>query len=318
MGKVLFVSQNPLGRCENLTAVYNAYDGEKEFRHDVGSMRTAEDEGFSVVVCDCLPVAIENKSRCKSVNIGHGITGDKTYGADENTKPWFDEHAASQTDYAICPSTETVDILARQLCLPVNRVLPLGMPRTDAYFGYGKRDDGKRIYLYAPTFRYDWDGYLPVIDWGKLDSILDEDEVVVVKRHYFTKEPLVDGEHRHILEVSPDEPCGKHVIDCDVLITDYSSIVYDAYIAGKPVVLTIDDKDIYLKERGMYYEYPESYSSRWLCVYHNEGRLVDILQEAASNGMGDVEKKAVSRVADACDGHSTERVVELVKALAEG
>ena len=50
MRKVLFVSQNPIGRAENLRSVWKSYGGEKEFRLGIEAMATAEHEGFSVVV----------------------------------------------------------------------------------------------------------------------------------------------------------------------------------------------------------------------------------------------------------------------------
>ena len=39
------------------------------------------------------------------------------------------------------------------------------------------------------------------------------------------------------------------------------------------------------------------------------------MREAADNGLTDVERECLDMVADMCDGHSTERVVELVRSL---
>lgn len=326
MGSVLFVSQNRLGRCENLTAVWNAYRGEKDFALGNDAMRSAERDGYSVVVCDYLPKLIEGKSRVKSVNIGHGITGDKLYAADEKHKPWYDQAASDQIDYAISTSKAGVGIVANQFRIPRARVLPYGMPRTDSCFRDGFRYKSlggrpvDRIYLYAPTYR-NGDGRLPTIDWTLVDSLLEDGEVFVVKRHYFTKEPLMGerghGWYRHVIEVSPDEPSEAYLRSCSVLLTDYSSIVFDAYLFGKPSVLAVDDKDVYLRKRGMYYDYPAFYSSRWISVEGNEERLVLALREAAATGMRAVERRCVATVAGACDGHSTERVCDLISRLAD-
>jgi len=319
MSEVLFVSQLPLGRCENLTAVWDMYDGGKAFRMGTDSMRTAERDGFSVVVCDCLPKYIDGKSCCKSVNIGHGITGDKLYGADEKHKPWYDQAAADQIDFAIATSEAGVPIVARQFRIPEDRVLPLGMPRTDAYFEDGPDlscfSVGRAtVYLYAPTFR-SCDGRLPQIDWESVGSMLGKREIMVVKRHYFTKEPLVVGDHPRVNEVDPDMPSALWLHACDVLLTDYSSIMFDAYLLGKPSVLTVDDQDEYLSKRGMYHPYPHFYGSRWLYAEGNEEALVAMLRAAAKNGMTDVERECVSTVAGACDGHSAERVCDLIRSL---
>jgi len=322
-GKALFVSQLPLGRCENMTALYEAYDGPKEFKNDVGAMRDAERDGYAVVVCDCLPVYIEGKERVKSVNIGHGITGDKRYAADEKYKPWYDQRAADQIDYAIATSASGVDIVANQFLIPRERVLPLGMPRTDAYFNAATeraRDVSKRVYLYAPTFRND-DGWLPNINWAKVDRLLGDDETMVVKRHYFTRKELTRGhdlEFGRVVEIPFDMPSEGFIRACDVLLTDYSSIMFDAYLLGKPVVLACDDMREYLAKRGMYYEYPDFYSSWWMDVEGHEELLVTALRSAAKKGMNDRARECVETVAGACDGHSCERVCELISGIVNG
>ena len=320
MSGVLFVSQNPLDRAENIRAVWGAYDGPKVFRHGVGGMVNAEAEGFAAVVCDCLPARIRDKSRVRSVNLGHGLTGGKLYGADEKWKPWFDAAAASQTDFAISSSEAGIPIVAGQLGIPEDRVLPLGFPRTDAYFSDGPKMDRsalgyRRVYLYAPTFRYESDGWLPRIDWQKVDGMLAEDEAVVVKRHYFTERPLAAGGLRHVREICPDEPSTFFLRSCDVILTDYSSILFDAYILGKPAVLTVDDMDRFIGKRGMYHPFPDFYSSRWIAAEGNEEALVSMLREAADNGMGETERRCVEAVAGACDGSSVERVCDLIRSL---
>ena len=319
-GKTLFVSQLPLGRCENLTAVWNAYDGPKEFRLGHEGMRTAEDEGFACVVCDAIPHYIDHKQRCKVINLGHGIEGGKLYANHERWKPWFDPDAAAQTDFAITSSEETIPIVAGQLCIPESRVLPLGMPRTDEYFQDIEpmmgRETGliERVYLYAPTFR-GGDGWLPRINWARLDKKLSDGELFVIKRHYFTDAPLLDREYRHLLELDMSDPSAFALESCDVLVTDYSSIMFDAYLLGKPSILLVDDDEQYLSKRGMYYPYPEFYSSRYMRVEWCEAILARMLREAADEGMTEVEQRCIETVAGACDGHSTERVCDLVRSI---
>lgn len=318
MGKTLFISQNPLNRCENLAAVWEVYDGPKEFRCGQENMVEAEAEGFSVVVCDALPKRINGKDKCKLVNIDHGLSGGKLYGLDEGDKPWVDPVAFAQIDYAIASSRAGVPIVARTFGISTQRVLPLGAPRTDKYFNDTPPDDEDRYkYLYAPTFRRgDGDGRLPDINWGLLESLLEGDEEIAVQRHYYTDGKLVDGSYERIYEFEPTQPSYWLLRGCDVVITDYSSIMFDAYLLGKPVVLLTDDMGDYLECRGMYYEYPHSYCSRFLDVEGNEGKLVEMLREAADNGMGPTEERCRLMTGGKCDGHSTERVCDLIRRLA--
>jgi len=315
MARTLFVSENPLGRCENLTAVWNMHGGDKEFRLHHGSMRDAERDGFGAVVFDALPTRIEGKSRCKSVNLCHGIAGGKLYGADEGARaPWFDAEASAQTDYAVSPSEAMAPIVAKQLCMPKERVLPLGFPRTDAYFGPRPGKNDGRMYLYAPTYR-NGDGHLPRLDWRRMDGLLEDGELMVVKRHYYDASPLLDVQCEHIVEAAPGTASRRYLMTCDALLTDYSSIVFDAYLLGVPAVLAIDDMAEYVAKRGMYFPYPDFYCSRSIRAEGNEERLIDMLREAADNGMGDIESECVETVAGACDGRSAERVCDLIGSL---
>ena len=46
-------------------------------------------------------------------------------------------------------------------------------------------------------------------------------------------------------------------MSCDLLITDYSSVMFDAMIVGKPVVLYIADYKDYAEERDYYFGFDE-------------------------------------------------------------
>jgi CDP-ribitol ribitolphosphotransferase len=324
MSEVLFVSALPFGRCKSITRIFDMYDGPKAFRCGADGMRSAEADGFSVVVCDSLPAYIEGKDKIVSVNLGHGLTGGKLYGLDEGEHPWVDRDALAQIDYAIATSEAGVPIVARQLGVPAEKVLPLGMARTDAYFEDGRTvnrllHNYERVYLYCPTFRGLGDkGHLPRIDWDKIDSLLDNDEIIVVKRHHLTPHELTCGydlQRRRVMELPFEEPTEFWLRSCDVMMTDYSSTMFDALVLGVPLLLLVDDKDEYLSGRGMYHPYPDFYSSRWIEAEGNEEDFVSMLREAAENGMGDTERECLSAVAGACDGHSTERICELVRSL---
>ena len=314
VGKVMFTSDHDLERAENLRAVYEAYKLPKEFVRDTRNMAYAARKGYAAVVVDTLPRTIHDKGDCKSIVINHGIIG-KRYALDE-PRGGIDTDAFKQIDAALCPSTKTVGIVAGMFGIPPGKVHALGFPRTDMLIGKKKGDGGtfmaryKRAYLYVPTYR-DF-GHLPRIDWARMDALLEDDEIVVVKRHYFQREPIVTQDVMHIAEVLRTEATAPYLLDCDVVLSDYSAIIADAYIAGKPAVLTTDDMGEYLAKRGMYLDYPSQYCSRTLVAEGHEEELIAMLREAAENGMGDVERAFADTCADMCDGHAAERVCKLV------
>lgn len=311
MRPALFTSNKELSRAENIAALFDFYDDDKQFIRTYPGQSDARlsSDRYSVRVCD----EFIGASPGKAIMIGHGIACGKTYGLDQ-PHPYHSESHGGLLTWVITTSEEMIPVTARQSGVPESRVLPLGMPRTDQYFGRKKGDGGtfladKRAYLYAPTFRNSNEGRQPDIDWRLLDSLLTEDEIFLVKPHMVTKSILdgPTGTYRHIVEISSVIPSAPYLIDCDVLITDYSSIMFDAHILRKPVVL-FEKEHGYVRTRGMYLHYPDDYSSRYC---QTERELIDMLRNA--KGQGDADRRCLKRTAGACDGHSRERIVALIK-----
>lgn len=308
--EVLFTSNRPLGRAENISAVFDAYDGEKRFVQ-VNPLRRNPDlvsRKYAVRVTDEFPAM--SPGQC--IYIGHGVSGGKLVGLDQ-PYPYYIRENARLITYALATSVETIDLVAKQCGIPKERVVPLGLPRTDQYFGKVKGDGGtilagKRAYLFCPTYRTKEELPYQEIDWYAIDRALTDGEILAVKPHMLQKQMLV-RKWRHIVELSSTEPTAPYLIDCDVLITDYSSIMLDAHILRKPVVL-FSKEDSYLTKRGMYFEYPGGYASRF-CT--GESELVKCMREANSQGPEDL--KCLKVTAGACDGHSTERLVKLIKEM---
>ena len=295
MNTVLFTSQRPLERCENIKALYDAYDGPKEFAQ-LNWWRAGFDVSpYHLMVTDEIP-----GMECdRIIFIPHGMEGTKKYGLDQ-PRPYATERLCHMITYAVCQSEKTVPLMANQLDLPEDKVLPLGMPRTDLY--ERKEHHDKKLYLYAPTY-----GAEQPVDWQKIDSMLDDDEVLVVKPHMLSGRIIWD-EYKHIYEASNDEPSAPYLMSCNVLITDYSSIMLDGLYARIPTILFTKDKT-YTERRGMYYQYPEAYSSYYT---DNEETLIEMLRSCKWE---DEEKR--SFFCGACDGHSRERVIDLIRRVNE-
>jgi CDP-glycerol glycerophosphotransferase (TagB/SpsB family) len=134
--------------------------------------------------------------------------------------------------------------------------------------------------------------------------------MIVVKAHTMTGK-ILKGSFRHIVEIDPEEPTAPYLYDCDVVITDYSTIMFDGYLLGKPAVL-LEKRQGYLVTRGMMMAYPDAYSGRFS---RNERDMLRLCRTA--DGLDAVERKCVKHVADACDGHACERVCALIRRLAE-
>lgn len=312
---VLFNSSRPLGRCENLTAVWDAWDGPKKFA--MGGFADVSPFDCDVVVTD--EFVRRKRAGQTVVMLEHGLVGMKRYGLDQPHGVYAPE-ACGLVDWFITPSEHGRKFNASAAGISVERCPALGFPRTDAYFGK-KKGDGHtflakfpRAYLFAPTFRASWEPKAPRIDWHEVDAQLEDDEIMAVKRHMVTRDALAGGGFAHIVEVDPELSSTPYLTDCDVVITDYSSIVFDGYLLGKPSVLFAPDGDLaaYEAERGFYMRYPSDYGH---VRCKGAGVLVMSARIAALEGMNGVERRCLERTAGACDGHSTERVVDLIRSL---
>lgn len=307
---VLFASSRPLERAENIKAIYDAYNGDKSFTVlNLGRKSMDISSGYyNALVLDEFP----SETCGKTILVGHGICGGKLVGLDQ-PKPFFTKQQAQLLDYVISTSVDTIPLAAKQSGVQESKVLSLGMPRTDAYVGKKKGDGGtflarKRAYLYAPTYRGRNETPLPDIDWGLIDKMLTDDEVLAVKPHMIS-ENFFSGNYKHITLIFGSRPSTPYLIDCDVLVTDYSTIMFDAQLLNKPVVL-FDKSTGYLATRGMYFSYPDFYSSRYAT---SEKELVHLLRSA--NGLNKTDIDCRDYVASACNGHSTERVIDLIRSL---
>ena len=315
----LFSSDRPLERAENLKAVWDAYDGPKEFMQYIPRACAALCERYSAFVVDCTPQRSATKGDVKTVFVSHGLPGDKLYGLDKS-----EHHRAGceQVDYAICTTEYTRMRYASELGLPPDRVVATGFPMHDRYHGARKGDGGtvlsafRRAYLYAPTWRAEGNPPLPRIDWAKLDAMMEGDEILVVKRHMCTRDPLVGVKLPRVKEYGNMLPSAPFVVDCDVLATDFSSILFDAYALGKPSVLVADGADAYCATAGMYEDYPSWYGSRAVEAEGNEGAFLAMLRDAFENGVGEAECACAETVVGKVDGHAAGRVADLVRRLA--
>ncbi len=150
-------------------------------------------------------------------------------------------------------------------------LLPLGLPRNDQLFSevyknesrayydqkYGLK--GKRIVLYAPTFRnYDQEIKLPfsASDFESLNTFFAKNNWTMIYRpHYIEniipRDYLESKENILILDAREEEDSQKLLAATDVLMTDYSSIFVDYLILDRPICFLPFDLDLYEEEKGL-------------------------------------------------------------------
>jgi CDP-glycerol glycerophosphotransferase len=175
-------------------------------------------------------------------------------------------------DYLVSPSRRYTEIFRGAFGYEGD-VLEIGNPRNDILV----KDDGTRrravrdslglrpedrVILYAPTWREDaGDGagafrQPAIVDWAALNGGLPDDVVVLSRMHANVRPTGNPDPSARVRDVSGHGDVSDLLLAADGLITDYSSIVHDFAVTGKPVYLHAPDIDRYRESvRELYVDY---------------------------------------------------------------
>ena len=175
-------------------------------------------------------------------------------------------------NYVLTPAKEKYEheILTTAFKVSSDKILDLGYPRNDILLKfnnnlefkqklrekYGIPDNIKRVILYAPTFRDAGSLRFPFTnkDLENLNMILEGmDSLFLFKGHAYEKK-INFGELKYINLVRKPSDIQELLIISDLLISDYSSVIFDFLLTMKPIILFPYDLDIYTKGRGLHYD----------------------------------------------------------------
>jgi len=116
----------------------------------------------------------------------------------------------------------------------------------------GIRDD-ERVLLYAPTWRDDREQIVDFVDPVELAAA--SDCVVLVRGHSRTLLPGRDAAGPRVIDVTSFPDTAQLLLAADALITDYSSVMFDFSVTGKPMYFLVPDLEHYRGElRGFYFD----------------------------------------------------------------
>ena len=181
------------------------------------------------------------------------------------------EKAANEKlTYVVCSSNGVRDIYAGAFGVKKEQVLCLGAPRCDYLLKVGNSEkarqelltlypqcEGKRVVLYAPTFRDSKEENLEILkrfDVKKITDLLGDGYVLMVKLHPQVHESVTV---ESAIDVTDYYDVRKLALFCDVLITDYSSICMDFAFLDKKTVFFAYDLERYTAKRDFYRTYED-------------------------------------------------------------
>ncbi|MDO4475390.1 MAG: CDP-glycerol glycerophosphotransferase family protein [Lachnospiraceae bacterium] len=297
------------------------------FRHMADFMKWYA-RASSVVICDnFLPAAgCRKRPETQVIQLWHACGSLKRFGYDTtgDIPANYRGNVFRNTDVVTVSAPACVPAFAGAMRLPREAVQPLGVSRTDRYadpaWAAACREKferlypqaaGRKIVLWAPTFR--GSPGAPVVELPDLERLsreLGEETRLIVRLHPHMKEAAGQLSAEMTAEGMTTE---ELFAVTDVLIADYSSLIFEYLLFGGRLVRYAPDLEHYIKERGFYLDYSSIPGELVL----EEPKLAPAVRRALETEETPEEaqkrKQFLQRYMSACDGHATQRVAELIR-----
>lgn len=219
----------------------------------------------------------------------------------------------------------TLVTVSAPICIPVyvsamktnqEYVKATGLSRTDRFYDgtylakcreefFEKYPDakGKKIALWAPTFRGNAANpdLVGIEEMATLQEKLGDEWYVIIKVH-----PHIDT----IKKVSNcDIQTERLLAITDVLISDYSSVIFDYVLLEKPLVLFVADLAYYKAHDQLYIDFNEMPGA----IVEEREKLADCIINEYKNYNMEKIKIFKEKYMGACDGQATERILKRLK-----
>lgn len=278
-------------------------------------------------ILNVLPIRKETKI----VNLWHGCGALKKFGCSK-MKGWnkslFSFKRYQNVSLFTVSSEKVLPFYSEATGIPLSKniIKATGISRTDVFFDdcflnlcveKKQKLADKRIILYAPTFRgHDLSSaYTPeFINFELLKEKLSNEYIFLVKRHPDTLDKpysIPKSCKDFVFDVSEDGSISELIVMSDILVSDYSSLFFEWCLFDKPVLFLTPDFEDYFDNRGFYIDF-KSIVDKARCNTTQE--LVSAIQNIKAYDFSFV-KQVRDDYMSACDGHSTERIVELMESF---
>lgn len=232
----------------------------------------------------------------------------------------------SYADYMTVSSPQVIWAYHEATGLPAERIIAAGISRTDLFYDREflarARDrfwelmpeaDGKRVILYAPTFR--GEPSLARAPRGfsisRVYEKLADTCVLVVKHHPLVgKRPDIPERFAGFAKDLSDFMSAEELLCvADLCITDYSSLIFEYALFEKPMIFYASDLEEYCGRQGFFYDYRNLVPGS-VCADTEE--LVSYAKDVKA--WFDAGRIAAFRKTfmASCDGHATWRIIETV------
>ncbi len=273
------------------------------------------------------------------IQLWHGCGAFKKVGLSTIDKP-FGKSAASHQEYPIntnytyvtIASPEVSWIFEESMGIPKDSgiIVPTGISRTDEFFDEEYKSNAykklykaipeaknKKIILYAPTFRGEVATCVSpdVLDVEKFYEKLGDEYILIFKHHQSVKVvPPIPAEYEGVFAFDMTRGKGMTInelmVVSDIMISDYSSVVFEFSLFERPMIFFTYDIEDYIDNRGLYYDFDEITPGP---MFKTNEEIIDYIEhiDERFNKQEVIDFK--EKFMCCCDGHSSERILNLIK-----
>lgn len=235
-----------------------------------------------VVVLDgycILASMLKHKKDLKIIQIWHALGAFKKFGKSvldkeggKSSKTAFAFKMHNNYSYIAASGDECVPFFAQAFGQPVSKFIPIGIPRMDYLTDpqenervrgnvlrkYPQLANGRKNILYAPTFRdtqQDKDALANATE-ELVNKVNYSDFNLIVKHHVVdsNKEQIYTDSRMNKAE-GENFTAMDFMCVADYVVTDYSSVIYEALLKDLPIYIYCFDSDKYIDERGFYIDF---------------------------------------------------------------
>jgi CDP-glycerol glycerophosphotransferase (TagB/SpsB family) len=269
-----------------------------------------------------LPVHVApHRAETTVVQVWHAVSAVKRFGVDTAIPPREPERTFLHRyyDQVIVSSTSIRGTYAAALRTPIERVVALGTPRTDFFFDASAIDHarrrlldayptlaGRRVVLYAPTLRGRGRDKRSVaaLDPAILRARLPHGYALVLKTHPNVDSTGVSTDGYDVVLDARDE-INDALALADVLVTDYSSAIFEFALLRRPIILLLGDLAEYARDPGVVVDVETGLVGTQ--VVDTQGVIDALLQDRFDLSGYDA---FIEYHVGTCDGHASERFVD--------
>ncbi len=229
-----------------------------------------------------------------------------------------------QYSYGIAGSKRIAHFFSEVWGINTEQVLPTGMPRMDEFLDKNYRKEtteklyelypmckGKKVILFAPTYRgrNKLEAHYPyeLIDFEGLYNLCKEEYVVLFKMHPWVQMPVpIEEKYKDkFVDVGTYPNINDLFYFTDLLITDYSSNIFEYSLMKKPMLFFAYDEIQYSFSRGFHRDYKESTPGK---IVHTFSELLTAIENS------DFEYEKVQEYIDEhfdyIDSNASDRVID--------